>query len=285
MNLLFSINKKCISLFQTCVWSILKNGGDKEYHMYVLHTDLEEKEQNHIRESLPDSIDWEFILVPTEIFADFPMTKRYPEQIYYHLAAPYLLPETVNKILYMDINTVVINSLLPLYNIDFEGNWFMGCTNTKLFLQKFNQVHLGMDIKKDISYINTGVLMMNLSLLRENLKYDDICEFSEKKKQMFILPDQDILTALYGEHVKLIDNLKYNLSDRTLLAYNADPRNIAIDDCWIRENTAIIHYFGRNKPWKKNYPGLLDMFYNEIEKEYTDYWFAKGRKAIQNSDY
>jgi len=276
MNLLFSINKKCISLLQSCMWSVWKNAGAEEYHIYVFHTDLGEKEMKHITETLPEEIDWNFIYVPEELFADFVTTKRYPKEIYYRLAAPYLLPESLDRILYMDVDTVVINSLTDLYQSDFEENYFMGCTNTQLPLQKFNQVRLGIDVEKDVPYINTGVLMMNLPLLRENLDFQDIREFSEKKKQLLILPDQDILTALYGEHVKLINNLIYNLSDRTLITYNADPRNIEIDEGWVRENTSIIHYFGRNKPWKKTYVGILDDFYNEIEQEYTEYWFQKN---------
>jgi len=280
MNLLFSINKKCISLLQTCMWSVWKNGGAEEYHIYVFHTDLGEKEMEHIMETLPEGIDWNFIYVPEELFADFVTTKRYPKEIYYRLAAPYLLPESLDRVLYMDVDTVVINSLMDLYQTDFEGNYFMGCTNTKVPLQKFNQVRLGIDVEKDVPYINTGVLMMNLPLLRENLNFEDICEFSEKKKQMLILPDQDILTALYGEHVKLIDNLRYNLSDRTLLAYNADPQKENVDEAWVRKNTSIIHYFGRNKPWKKKYIGILDVFYVELEEEYTRYIFGKERQII-----
>lgn len=277
MNLLFSINKKCITLLQTSLWSIWKNGGDSHYNVYIFHTDLAEKEIEHLQKSLPEEITWQFIEVPTEAFADFPTTKRYPEQIYYRLAAPYLLPEHLDRILYMDVDTVVIHSLLPLYESDFAGNWFMGCTNTKEPLQKLNQVRLGIDVEKDVPYINTGVLMMNLPLLRENLKFDDIRDFSERKRRALILPDQDILTALYGEHVKLIDNLRYNLSDRTLAVHNANPRNETIDEDWVKENTVIIHYFGRNKPWKKGYVGILGNFYKEIEEEYTSYWFGKGK--------
>lgn len=262
-------------LLQTCVWSILKNAGDSEYHIYVCYRELEEKEQMHIRTSLPDDIDWHFIQIPQGLFGAFPVTKRYPEEIYYRLAAPYLLPESLDRILYMDVDTVVINSLMDLYHMDFEGNWFMGCTNTQLVLQKFNQVRLGVDVEKDVPYINTGVLLMNLPLLRENLKFEDICEFSEKRKQMLVLPDQDILTGLYGEHVKLVDNLVYNLSDRTLRFHNADIQNEKINEAWVKEHTCIIHYFGRNKPWKRNYKGILREFYDEIEKEYTDYWFHK----------
>ena len=270
MNLLFSINKKCISLLQTCMWSIWKNGGDSTYHAYVLYTDLENNDKIYIIESLPLEIEWDFIYVQEEMFDDFVTTKRYPKEIYYRLAAPYLLPKSLERILYMDVDTVVINSLISLYESDFEGNFFMGCTNTKMPLQKFNQARLGIDMEKDVPYINTGVLLMNLPLLRENLNFEDIRDFSEKKKQMLILPDQDILTALYGEYVKLVDNIRYNLSDRTLLAYNADPRNKIIDVEWVRRNTSIIHYFGRNKPWKKRYVGLLDIFYDEMKNEYIE---------------
>ena len=276
MNLLFAIDKKSISLLQTCLWSIWKNGGESSYEVYVFHTELEEKEQRHLEKSLPSEIRWNFIFVPTELFEGFVTTKRYPKEIYYRLAAPYLLPKTLDRILYLDVDTIVLHSLWPLYTMDFEGNWFMGCTNTHIPLQKFNQVRLGIDVEKDIPYINTGVLMMNLPLLREHLHFEDIREFSEKKKNALILPDQDILTGLYGEHVKLIDNLHYNLSDRTLMAYNADIRNVGINESWVRENAVIIHYFGRNKPWKKGYVGILDVFYKEIEEEYTKYWFSLG---------
>lgn len=35
---------------------------------------------------------------------------------------------------------------------------------------------------------------------------------------------------------------------------------------WVRENTVVIHYYGRLKPWKKRYPGILDVFYRELKE-------------------
>ena len=32
---------------------------------------------------------------------------------------------------------------------------------------------------------------------------------------------------------------------------------------WVRTNSMIIHYCGRNKPWKENYTGQLNVFYND----------------------
>lgn len=39
-----------------------------------------------------------------------------------------------------------------------------------------------------------------------------------------------------------------------------------INTRWIKENSVIIHYCGKNKPWKKNYKGSLNEFYNYYDK-------------------
>jgi len=91
-------------------------------------------------------------------------------------------------------------------------------------------------------------MMLNLPELREKLRIDDIRRYANEKMHTFILPDQDIITALYGENVKLADTMRYNLSDRTLTLYNADPKNEKVDLESGRANTVIIHYCGKNRP-------------------------------------
>ena len=130
-------------------------------------------------------------------------------------------------------------------------------------LTKLNRVRLG--IRTDAPYINTGVMMMNLELLRREQTVKEVREYVEKRGKFFILPDQDVITALYGDRVKLIDTFIYNLSDRLIYMNNLSPiTNEFIDMDWVRKNTVIIHYYGDNKPWKENYRGILDVFYNEV---------------------
>ena len=82
-----------------------------------------------------------------------------------------------------------------------------------------------------------------------------------------LLPDQDILTALYGEKTGLLDTMKYNLSDRILNLYNSDFTHERRDLDWVRKIAVIIHYYGVHKPWKKRYQGKLDIFYRELKDE------------------
>ncbi|MCD7769362.1 MAG: glycosyltransferase family 8 protein [Oscillospiraceae bacterium] len=263
MNLLFTLNRGYLPVFLPCLQSVMTRGGADNYDIYVLHSDLEDGDKLSICRTAGDKGTCHFILVDPAIFADFPETKRYPKQIYYRLAAPSLLPEDLDRILYLDGDTIIINPLLELYDTDFEGSYLMACTHIRRLLGMFNQVRLSLE--EDVPYINTGVMMMNLPALREHLHLEDIQTYALENRHILMLPDQDIVTALYGQHIKLMDSLRYNLSDRLLNHYNADPTHMPkLDLEWVRSNTSIIHYYGRNKPWgDQPYIGILDVFYCE----------------------
>ena len=108
---------------------------------------------------------------------------------------------------------------------------------------------------------------MNIALLRKEQKKEDIINYIKEKGDSLILPDQDIITALYGGKTLIADSLKYNMSDRTMALHNASLKTEnPVDLDWVRKNTVIIHYFGKNKPWYKNYKGILNCFYDEVDK-------------------
>lgn len=262
MNLMFCVNRKALGLLASCLKSILRSGGSACYHVYVLHSDLDEGVQRGMERDFRERVTFQFLQVPEELFAGFPESSRYPKQIYYRLAAPLLLPQELERILYLDVDTVVINSLQPLYDMDFDGNYYIACTHTREFLTKLNQARLKSE--KAVAYINTGVLLLNLTLLRQKTSMAEIRDYASERRRALILPDQDILTALYGDKVKLADTMRFNLSDRILAFYNADRSHDKVDLDWVRENSVIIHYCGKNKPWNDDYIGTLGVFYQEL---------------------
>lgn len=262
MNLLFCVNQKALGQLSTCLKSILRSGGYAHYDAYILHSDLKQSICDAMERDFQEGITFHFLSVPQTLFADFPETGRYPKQIYYRLAAPLLLPGTLERILYLDVDMVVINPLKELYETAFGGSFFAGCTHTREFLTRLNQARL--QSEKAVAYINTGVLLMNLSALREHVSLAEINDYVSSHQKALILPDQDILTALYGDKIKLLDTMLYNLSDRVLGFYNAAHPHEKRDVDWVRKNTVIVHYCGRNKPWNDDYTGILGVFYREL---------------------
>ncbi len=261
MNLLFCINPKFRPLLCQCLGSIVRNGGEEHYDAYILHSDLTGTDMDAIR-AVSGRVSCRFLSVDAGDFDGFPESSRYPRQIYYRLAAPLLLPENLDRILYLDVDTLVINPLRELYAMDFAGNYYIACTHIREALTKLNDRRL--NVPEGSPYVNTGVMVLNLPALRENLTMEKIRETALQKVGSFLLPDQDLLTVLHGDKILLADTQKYNLSDRILNIYNANPKNPRHDLDWVRENTVVIHYCGKNRPWKPHYIGQLGVFYEEM---------------------
>ena len=266
MNILLTINKKYVKLVNILLNSIQLSNKDTKFDVYILHRELDIEDKNIIESGLDlNKFNIKMIKIDEEEVKNFPQyQKRYPKEIYFRLFATKYLPENIDKILYLDSDTLVINKLDELYNMDFEGNFYIATTHVKKILRKINEVRLRID--EDVPYINTGVLLINLKELRKIDVQKEVCEFVENNSKKLMLPDQDIITALYGNKIKIVDALRYNLGDRDLNLYNLNHIKDPIGLKWVKENTVIIHYYGRNKPWNKNYRGKLGVFYYRLER-------------------
>jgi len=64
------------------------------------------------------------------LFENAPITKRYPKEMYYRLLAAQILPQELDKIIYIDPDTLVINSILPLWKKNINDYLFAAAAHT-----------------------------------------------------------------------------------------------------------------------------------------------------------
>ncbi len=260
MNILVTINKKYLPYLISMLRSLIHFNNDK-INLYVISQDVKLIDFTNYQKYLND-ININIIKFNDSLLQEAPTSKRYPKTIYYRLFAFKVLPTNVDRILYLDPDIIINGNLSNLYNMDLTNIAFIGSTTIKEPLRKFNE--LKNKAPKGAPYINTGVLLMNITFLRQITNEDAIYNYIRDRHFYFTLPDQDIISALYGNYIKLIPSTIYNLSDRGIKfnnLYNVEQ----IDLEWVKQNTKIIHYYGRNKPWYKNYHGILQGFYNNFK--------------------
>ncbi len=264
MNILVTINKQYIKQLNVLLNSIQISNNNENFNIYILNRDLTGKQIEEIKKGLDlEKFYINDIKINEEEINIILANKRmHPIENYFKIFAPKYLPNDVDRVLYLDADTLVINKLEELYNMDFEENYFIATTHIKKVLHKFNEIRLGID--KNEPYINTGVLLINLKELRKRKIKKEEIDFIQKNEKKLILPDQDIISTMYGDKIKLVDDLKYNLGDRNLNYYNLNNPKSKIGIKWVRKNTVIIHYFGRNKPWNNGYIGKLGCFYYKL---------------------
>ena len=234
--------------------------------MYVMNSDLSKEDKEEILSEFTTNCEFVFVDLTEEYFKGFPKVKRYPYTIYFRILAPILLPKDIDRLIYLDADLIVHGDLTEFYNTDFEGNAFYACTQIRGFLTWFNRVRLC--VKKGYVYMNTGVMLMNMDYLREHIDADAIQKFTLKNKWKLTLYDQDVLCKFFGNKIKLAERNKYNLADRHITMQNMfKKKKDRIDLDWVEKNNIIVHYLGYNKPWKKNYKGILKGFYQRYEEK------------------
>lgn len=278
INILVTLDENYIPYLNVMLSSLKFKNPNCTFSIYLLHTSIREDELSETKNIIGSSGKIFMIKANDTCLKEAPTTQRYPKEIYYRIFAAQYLPNNIDRILYLDPDIVVNGSVEELYNITLDDYYFAAASHTGPLLRKINKIRLDMDIESP--YINSGVMMMNLNRLRNEQNYQEVFDFIEKRKKMLILPDQDIISSLYGNKILALDTYKYNMTENLYMARSRFDKDLSIE--WIRNNSVIIHYCGRNKPWKNNYIGQLDIFYREAyDRMIKQLSYLKKQKNIE----
>ena len=157
-----------------------------------------------------------------------------PISAFYRIFLPELLPN-LDRILYLDADTLVINDLNPLWQTDLQGA-FIGCVPdlAVAVVNSWGEQLLGPE--KD-NYFNSGVLLLDLNLFRKYSINLYFYQFILETTYFYVLGDQDALNLYFKNAVKLLD-IKFNYVFKLL---STMPKNL--------EDVTILHFLGPHKPW------------------------------------
>ena len=105
----------------------------------------------------------EFLEVPDADVAALPVTDQFTKAMWYRIFLPELLPQ-LDRVLYLDADTLIVDSLAPLWATDLEGAYLAAVTN----VFQSNHVHrpAELGLAGPHVYFNSGVLLMNLADMR-----------------------------------------------------------------------------------------------------------------------
>ncbi|MGN0521825.1 MAG: glycosyltransferase family 8 protein, partial [Eubacterium sp.] len=206
------------------------------------------------------------IRVDDKYFEDAPNLKRLSKETYYRLFAPLYLPKSVDRVLYLDPDTIVINPLINFYSMDFGGNLILGAKHFDGFVDRWNKGRLFIN-NKSPHYINAGIMLMNISEMRKVFSPDRLFALIRKYKRILFLGDQDALNIYYEGRIETISEYYINLDERCFsrLIKLKGSEERAFE--FVKKATMIIHYDGKQKPWFEGYNGRLKYFYDEFSSD------------------
>lgn len=250
MNIAVSINEKYIPYAYVTLTSIFENNRGESICIYILHGNINSDALcvfDKLAEQYHQNI--LYLKVDQTVFGNMlPHNKEWTMEIYHRLALPELLPPRTDRILYLDVDIIVMDSLSELYRMDLQGKSVGACkdmgvlSGTGPLSEK--QARLLTPFMEDGTYFyfNSGVLLMDIDKMRREEKNT---AFFVKTGELIadnIYGDQDILNYVFHHDVAYADAERYNIFAR--ISYN-----MGRDYDWVKEHGTIVHFAGR-KPWQ-----------------------------------
>jgi lipopolysaccharide biosynthesis glycosyltransferase len=232
----------------TAVRSLAASNPGVAAEVHFLHApDLDPKSVRRLASMSND----ELTIVPHAVepaaVAGLPAWGRIPATMWYRILLPELLPDA-GRILYLDADVLVLDSLADLWALDLADAYVAAVTNVPEQHMLGHAADLGLSGPE--RYFNSGVLLLNLELMRRDGCTAALRECALRNLDRLLWPDQDALNLVLGER-RIALHPRWNLMNSIRsFPWSADlfaPGTVAEA---IR-SPAIIHFEGprQNKPW------------------------------------
>lgn len=259
IDILVTIDKNYIGPLRVMLRSLTVNDPRSVFRLWLLHSGIPREDLEGLEAYCRAlGIALTAVQVDRAVFAEAPVSRRYPQEMYYRLLAPLLLPGELERVLYLDPDILAINALRPLWELSLEGRAFAAASHSIVpdMVDDVNRRRLG----TDHAYFNTGVILMDLTAARELVRPADIFTCVREHAGELLLPDQDVFNALYGGQTVQLEDAVWNYDARRFPAYRLNSGG-KYDMDWVMENTVFLHFCGKQKPWKPSHTSRFSALY------------------------
>lgn len=244
------MNEKIVPVFYACdenfvkytvvsLFSMIENASkDRQYHIYVLHTDISPEMQALVREMENENFTISFEDVSEylqSISHKLPIRDYYSKTTYYRLFIAEMFPE-LDKAIYIDTDTIVRGDISALFDTDIQDA-YVGACREQVMVQ--TDVY-GTYVEKVIgisryNFFNAGVLLINCDQFRLHFVLDKFIEYLHFY-DFVVTQDEDYLNLICKDHVYWLDSC-WNTE-----IYGELP-------C-APEEVKVWHYIMTSKPWR-----------------------------------
>lgn len=259
MKVMYTCDNNYVWLMGISTISLFENNKEiEDLKVYLLGENISEENKSELKkigEAYGREV--EVIDVPKLNIPPSLVSARWPLSAFTRLFSGVILPADVERILYLDCDTIISGDISELENVEFNGNIAMGVKDCISGTYKQN---VGLD--SNSPYINAGVILFDMDALRKVNINVEIESYMKKYEKLINYADQDILNGMFKGKIGEL-NPKYDVMTidavhtyeeiqmlrRPTNFYSKEQLEQAVS------NPAIIHYTTNMlivRPWFNN---------------------------------
>jgi len=241
---------------------------EEKINVYIVEDGIKRINKKKLIESLNSNkikINW--IKINDAIPTNFKLPvdqSSYPKNIHVRIFIPHFMTENVKRVIYMDVDMIVLKDISELWKMDI-GNNTIAAVQDSISPQCQTETDGGIDnylqlgLTADTKLFNSGLIIMDVEKWMKDEMSKNVIDIIEENKEFARFPDQ------YGLNVGFAN--KWFELDKNWNAF-ADRHH---------ENPSLIHFFHR-KPIYQSYSNSLE--YKEIFYSYLHQTKWKNFKPI-----
>ena len=251
MNILLTLNTYFVKYAQVMLVSLFENNPGEHFEVYVLCNEMTDEAKRELEEFVKEQgNDISYLYADDTLFKDFPTTELLTVELLFICLAHLLLPQDMERILYLDADVVVDGAIRELYDMDFEGKYLIACG------QSFEKIdghyyRIGARPEKGQQF-NCGVMLFQLEAMRRNISLQDFVVAAEGNAYRFSLVNQELFNIVYENKARILNSYQYNFRISLLENHLRNGNVMPVD------SPVIYHYVNRDyyrlgvisKPWK-----------------------------------
>ncbi|OUQ16218.1 hypothetical protein B5E84_12645 [Lachnoclostridium sp. An14] len=171
--------------------SLLEN--NKDLTIFILGYDIQEKNKELLIK-IAAEYDVECIVLNVYELCNrnFSVSGRWPSIAFVRLFMADILPEYIQKVLYLDCDTLVMQNITALFEMNMEGYVFRGVQDC---ISRQYKKNIGLNTWE--TYVNGGVLLVDLAALREFNTERAVKRFFNQYSRRMTYADQDVLNGVF----------------------------------------------------------------------------------------
>ena len=225
---------------------------EREYNVFIIASKVSERRLQLLHSLNADN--FKIIVFDSSNIASYESFKKMDYAMHVSSAALYKfnLPDVLcnlNKVLYLDGDILIRDSLEELYDMDIDGYYVAACKDVgaETWPAHYNK-RLGINHS---GYFNSGVMLLNLELLRKDDMPKKLLDYKINGKNDYM--DQDAFNVVFSEKVKYI-SLLYNMGfscwrhmkNEELCKYY-EIESSSVEELY--KKAKILHLSAPEKPW------------------------------------
>ena len=245
INILVATNDRFILPTRVMLASLLETQKEEiQFDVYVLYEKLKKESLQQLYQMESERMKIIMLRVPGQLFQDVPVYNYFSKEVYYRLVAHTILPDSLERIMWIDGDIILCGEIKEFYNQDMSKEILIACED--MLNGESKEIHKKLQIPDSYIYFSSGVMLYNLKVMREKVQLNVIFQFIQENKEKIQIVDQDVLNAMFYKEVKVLRKgfvYNYFAADLRPISYKMKLKRIK-----------ILHFCGEKKPWKKNYP-------------------------------